>query len=49
MKKFASTLLCFWDKSSDQYFGPELKGRFICVKSQMDTFNYFYGVTILEL
>ena len=28
---------------------PEIKGRIIGVKSQMKTFNYFYGVIILQL
>ena len=37
------------DESRDQNFEPELRGRIIDVKSQMDTFNYFYRVTILEL
>ena len=28
---------------------PEIQGRVICVESQMNTFNYFYRVTILQL
>ena len=28
---------------------PEIKGRIIGVKSQMKTFTYFFGVTILQL
>ena len=38
-----------WDESLDGNFEPEIKGRIIGVKSQMNTFNYFYGVTILQL
>ena len=38
-----------WDKSLDGNLDPEIKGRIIGVKSQMNTFNYFYRVTILQL
>ena len=38
-----------WDESSDGNLEPEIKGRIIGVKSQMNTFNYFYRVTILQL
>ena len=38
-----------WDESLDGNLEPEIKGRIIGVKSQMNTFNYFYGVTILQL
>ena len=38
-----------WDESLDGNLEPEFKGTVIGVKSQMNTFNYFYGVTILQL
>ena len=38
-----------WDKSLDGNLDPEIKGRIIGVKIQMNTFNYLYGVTILQL
>ena len=34
----------FWDKSFDGNLEPEIKVRIIGVKSQMNSFNYFYGV-----
>ena len=37
------------DESFDGSLEPEIKGKIIGVKSQMNTFNYFYGVTILQL
>ena len=37
------------DESLDRNLETEIKGRIIGVKSQMNTFNYFYGVTILQL
>ena len=36
------------DESLDGNLEPKIKGRIIGVKSQMNTFNYFYGVTILQ-
>ena len=48
-KKFGSALQSVWDESHHQNLGPELRGRNIGVKSHLDTFNYLYGVTILEL
>ena len=36
------------DESLDGNLEPKIKGRIIGVKSQMNTFNYFYGVTILK-
>ena len=38
-----------WNESLDGNFEPEIKGRIIGVKSQVNTFNYFYGVTMLQL
>ena len=38
-----------WDESLDGYLEPEIKCRIIGVKSKMTTFDYFYGVTILQL
>ena len=38
-----------WDESLDGNLEPEIKGRIFCVKSQMTTFDCFYGVTILQL
>ena len=38
-----------WDESLDGNLEPEIKGTVIGVRSQMNTFNYFYGVTILQL
>ena len=38
-----------WNESLDGNLEPEIKGRIIGVKSQMKTFNYFYGVIILQL
>ena len=38
-----------WDESLDGNLEPEIKSRIIGVKSQMTTFDYFYGVTILQL
>ena len=38
-----------WDESLDGNLEQEIKGRIIGVKSQMNIFNYFYGVTILQL
>ena len=38
-----------WGKSLDGNLDSEIKGRIIGVKSQMNTFNYFYEVTILQL
>ena len=38
-----------WDESLDGKLEPEIKSRIIGVKSQMTTFDYFYGVTILQL
>ena len=37
------------DESLDGNLEPEIKGRIIGVKSQVNTFNYFYGVTMLQL
>ena len=34
-----------WDESLDGNLEPEIKGRAIGVKSQMNTFNYFYGIS----
>ena len=38
-----------WDESSDGNLQAEIKGRIIGVKSQMNTLNCFYGVTISQL
>ena len=38
-----------WDESLDGNLEQETKGRIIGVKSQMTTFDYFYGVTKLQL
>ena len=38
-----------WDELIDGNLQAEIKGRIIGVKSQMNTLNYFYGVTILQL
>ena len=38
-----------WDESLDGNLEPEIKGRIVGVKSQINTFNYFYGVIILLL
>ena len=38
-----------WDESLDGNLEPETKNRIFGVKSQMTTFDYFYGVTILQL
>ena len=38
-----------WDESLDGNLEPEIKSRIIRLKSQMTTFDYFYGVTILQL
>ena len=38
-----------WDESFDGNLEPEIKSRIFCVKSQMTTFDCFYGVTILQL
>ena len=38
-----------WDESIDGNLQAGIKGRIIGVKSQMNTLNYFYGVTILQL
>ena len=46
-KKSASALQRVSDESLDQNLELELRGRIISVKSQMDTFNYFCGVTVL--
>ena len=37
------------DESRDGKLKPKIKGRITSVKSQMNTFNYFYGVTILQI
>ena len=36
-----------WDKSLDGNLEPEIKGRIIGVKSQMNIFDYLYGVLYL--
>ena len=38
-----------WEKLVDQNMELELRGRIIGVKSEMNTFNYFHGFSILEL
>ena len=38
-----------WDESLDGNLEPEIKGSIFCVKSQMTTFDCFYGVTISQL
>ena len=38
-----------WDESHGGNLEQETKGRIIGVKSQMTTFDYFYGVTVLQL
>ena len=38
-----------WDESLDRNLEPAIKSRIIIVKSQMTTFDYFYGETILQL
>ena len=38
-----------WNQSFGGNLEPDFKGRIIGVKSQMNTFKYFYGVTILQL
>ena len=38
-----------WDESSDENLQADIKGRIISVKSQMNTLNCFYGVTISQL
>ena len=38
-----------WDESLDVNLEPQIKGRIIDVKNQMNIFNYFYGVAILQL
>ena len=38
-----------WDETLDGNLEPEIKGRIIGVKSQMNTFNYFYGVTMMMM
>ena len=38
-----------WDESFDENLEPEIKSRIFCVKSQMATFDCFYGVSILQL
>ena len=38
-----------WDESLDESLLPEIKGSIIGAKFQMNTFNYFCGVTILQL
>ena len=38
-----------WDESFDGNLEPEIKRRIFCVKSQMTTFDCFYGVSILQL
>ena len=43
------TLQQFWDESLDGNLEPEIKGRIIAVKSEMNTLNCFYGVTILQV
>ena len=39
----------FWDESLDENLEPEIKGRTIGVKSLVNTYKYFNGVTILQL
>ena len=29
-----------WDESLDENLEPKIKGTIVCVKSQMNTFNY---------
>ena len=43
------SLISLWHESHGHNLEPELRGPIIGVKSYMDTFNYFYGVTKLEL
>ena len=43
------TLQQVWDESLDGNLEPEIKGRITGVKSQINAFNYFYGVIILQL
>ena len=38
-----------WDESLDGNLEPEINFRIIDIKSQMNTFNYFYRVTTLQL
>lgn len=38
-----------WDESLDKNSEPELRGRIIGVRSQMDNYDYFYVGIILEL
>ena len=38
-----------WDESLDGNLEPEIESRIFGVKSQMTTFDCFYGVTILQL
>ena len=38
-----------WDESLDGNLEPEINFRIIGIKSQMNTFNYFYRVTTLQL
>ena len=38
-----------WDESLDGNLEPKIKSRTFGVKSQMATFDYFYGLTVLKL
>ena len=49
MKRINEKLQRVWDESLDQNLKLKLSGWIIGVKSGMDTLNYFYEVTILEL
>ena len=35
-----------WEESVDTKLDPEIKSRIIGVKYQMETFNYFFGVSL---
>ena len=43
------TLQQVWDESLDGNLEPEIKGRITGVKSQINAFNYFYGVNYITI
>ena len=38
-----------WDNSLEEKLDPEMRGRIIWVQSQMHSFDYYFGVYVLQL
>ena len=41
---FLVTLQQVWDQSLGRNLKPEIKGRIVAAKTEVNTLNYFYGV-----